>query len=75
MKVTVQKVYKLNKQQLIATTITSSFIERGRHQGLSPLVPIVMLHVPKAIICMYDCTQDILLLSEEFVWMDQDSLS
>ena len=60
---------KINQHQLIATTIVTAFIEHNRHPDLHALIPIIMVSVPKAVICLYDCTKDTLLKSEHFDWL------
>ena len=58
-----------NTDQLIATNVVISFTEHNRHPDFNPLVPAIMICVPTAQICFYDCTKDILLLSNTFDWL------
>lgn len=60
---------QFNINQLIATTVVSSFIEHNLHGDVNPLTPVIMIGAPKAQICLYDCQQDVLLLSEKFEWV------
>ena len=60
---------KFNKHQLIATAVVTSFIEHNRHADLNPFVPVIMMCVPKAMMCVYDCTQDVLLVSNPYDWI------
>lgn len=59
--------------QLIATTMISSFIECNLHPHLNPLTPVIMLGAPEAQICLYDSENDVLLLSDVFNWITSSS--
>ena len=60
----------INKHQLIATTVISSFIERNLHRDANPMVPVILITTPTTMVCLYDCTKDLLLMSEELKWID-----
>lgn len=60
---------QFNVNQLIVTTVISSFIERNLHPHLNPLTPVIMPGGPEAQICLYDCENDVLLLSDVFKWI------
>lgn len=60
---------EFNEAQLIGTTVISSFIEHNLHKDLNSLVPVIVLGAPKGQICLYDCQQDLLLLSDVFTWV------
>ena len=60
---------QFNVVQLMATTVVSAFIEHCLHADLNPLIPVVMVGAPYAQICLYDSQQDILLLSDKFIWV------
>ena len=62
----------INTDQLIATTVVTSFIQHNRHPNLNPLIPAIMICVPTAQICFYDCTKDLLLLSDTFTWLNTE---
>ena len=66
------KVEKINVAQLIGICIISSFTEHNLHPNLNPLKPTIMWWDPNAI-CMYDCQQDILLLTNSLGQDDCDS--
>ena len=63
---------RFNVNQLIATTVVSSFIEHNLHTHLNPLTPVIMLGAPKGQICLYDSENDILLLSDVFDWITNE---
>ena len=50
--------------------VVTSFFEHNKHPGLNPLVPSIMICVPKAQISFYNCTKDLLLLSHTFQWLN-----
>ena len=60
---------QFNINQLIAISVVSSFIERNLHKELNSLTPVIMIGAPTAQICLYDCDQDILLISDKFQWV------
>jgi len=66
------KVEKINVAQLIDTCIISSFTEHNLHLSLNPLLPTIIWWNLNAMICMYDCQRDILLLTDPVTWLDQD---
>ena len=63
-----------NVHQLIATTIVASFTEMNLHPDQNPLIPVIMICVPQAKICFYDCKNDLLIMSETFNWVDRGKL-
>jgi len=66
------KMEKINVAQLIGTCIISSFTEHNLHPSLNPLKPAIMWWDPNAVICIYDCQRDILLLTDPITWLDQE---
>lgn len=63
-----------NVHQLIATTIVASFTEMNLHLDQNLLIPVIMICVPQAKICFYDCENDLLIMSETFNWVDHGKL-
>lgn len=53
-----------NLSQLVTTCVVSSFTESNVHPHLNPLVPTLLVNKEAFRICMYDCENDVLLLSE-----------
>ena len=49
--------------QLIATNIVASFTENGLNPVLNPLVPSIMMSAHRVLVSLYDCVNDVLLLS------------
>jgi len=62
---------QFNVNQLIATTVISSFIENNLYVQLNLLTPVIMIGAPKGQICLYDCKNNVLLLSDVFNWIKQ----
>ena len=60
----------INRHQLIATTVVSSFIERNLHRNSNPMVPVILITIPTVTVCLYDCTRDLLLISDELKWIN-----
>ena len=58
--------------QLVKTTVTSAFIEQTHHPRLSPMIPVILMIVRDAGVCLYDSKNDMLLISEVFSWFDDD---
>ena len=62
-----------NLHQLVATAIVTSFTEHNLHSHLNPLVPVVMLCASTAVICLHDCVNDGLLLTDPFELITYDT--
>ena len=60
----------INRQQLISTTVVSSFIERNLHPDANPMVPVILITIPTTQICLYDSTIDLLLISDVLEWIN-----
>ena len=58
--------------QLVKTTVTSAFIEQTHHPHLNPMIPVILMNVRDARVCLYDSKNDILLISKVFTWFDDD---
>ena len=65
---------KFNVHQLIATMIVASFTEMNLHPDQNPLVPVIMICIPQAKICFYDCKNDLLIISETLNWIKRGKL-
>ena len=50
--------------QLVPTCVVSSFTKSKKHPHLNPLVPTLLVNKTAFRVCMYDCENDVLLLSE-----------
>ena len=63
----------INRRQLIATTVISSFIERNLHPHANPMVPVIVITIPTMMVCLYDCTKDLLLMNDALEWVDVEN--
>lgn len=50
--------------QLVTTCVTTSFIEHNLNSNLNPAVPTILFNKNSFRICIYDCKEDVLLISE-----------
>ena len=50
--------------QLIATCVVSSFTEHQRHPSKNTLVPALLIDISKLRVCLYDCVNDVLFMSQ-----------
>ena len=50
--------------QLVATCVVNSFTEANLNPGLNPVTPTILFNRSSYRICLYDCNNDVLLLSE-----------
>ena len=50
--------------QLVATCVVNSFTEANLNPGLNPVIPTILFNRSNYRICLYDCENDVLLLSE-----------
>ena len=62
--VTTGPVEMKNIDQAAGTCITSLFIECALHPRMNPLVPTILMDPNLVQICLYDCENDILLVSQ-----------
>ena len=58
--------------QLIVLGIISSFTEHKLHPTLNSMVPSLLINSSTIVVCLYDCTSDILLLTEQVQFVDLD---
>lgn len=63
-----------NLDQLVATGITASFVVNNLQPGQNPMVPSLLINSSGFIICLYDCVEDILLISEAILLFDRYEL-
>ena len=70
-----KKIKMSNRDQLVATCVVSSFINKNLNNR--NMTPAVLINGTKFIICLYDCENDILLLSDpiEYVKENGDLIS
>lgn len=62
------KISSQNLSQLIALSIVNSFTEHNIHPAMNSIVPSLLLNGHFMVICLYDCVNDILMLSQELVF-------
>ena len=53
-----------NFSQLVGTCVTSSFTEHKLHPTQNPLIPTILIDANQFRVCLYDCVEDVLLISE-----------
>ncbi len=56
----------------MAAAITHSFTEHSNHGALNPMTPMILLDDNHMVIVLYDCVQDVLLISEKIEYFDED---
>ena len=61
--------------QLVKTTVTSALIEQTHHPRLNPMIPVILMNVNDARVCLYDSKNDMLLISEIFTWFDESGIT
>lgn len=59
-------ISKANIHQLFATSVTCSFTSHNNEPTSNPLVPTILINHQSFQIAMFDCVNDILMLSEPF---------
>ena len=65
-----KKIKNINMSQLISMSVVSSFVEHNLHNELNPLVPSLMIDNEWIVLCLYDCVQDYLIISEKISLYD-----
>ena len=61
----------VNLMQLVAMTVVAAFVEKNVHPNLLPIIPSILITPNCARICIYDVTNDLLLISEWFTWVEE----
>lgn len=56
--------WRENISQVVSTCVVASFTEHNLHPRENPLIPTILFDLEKFIVCLYDCEQDILLISD-----------
>lgn len=64
-----------NLSQVVAINVVSSFTEKANHRLLSGFIPTVVLYKDSFRITLFDCTKDILLISNKKSFVTRDHLS
>ena len=65
------KLKGVNLMQLVAMTVVAAFVEKNVHPNLLPIIPSILITPNCARICIYDVTNDLLLISEWFTWVEE----
>jgi len=52
--------------------VTSAFIEHAWHSNLNPMIPVIMINIRDARVCLDNAENDVLLISEAFRWYDKE---
>ena len=65
------KEVKNSLSQLIAIAVVASITENKLHKGLgmNPMVPTVMIGPSSFFVCLYDCINDLSMISDEINWV------
>ena len=63
---------KKHASQAIGTAVTSSFVENNLHRKLNPLVPCLLLNCYTVQVYMYDCVNDVLIISDKITFRQDD---
>ena len=61
--------------QGVATAIVHSFTQNKRHPGLNPMVPTVLINGSDFRIILYDCSKDMLLVSNPVEYRDGSKMT
>ena len=61
----------VNLMQLVAMTVVAAFVEKNVHPNLLSIIPSILITPNRARICIYDVTNDLLLISEWFTWVEE----
>ena len=64
-----------NFDQLIATTIVSSFVHHNRFKQSNPMTPSILIDNNDFIVCLYNCKTDVLLISDMISYANRGRLS
>ena len=70
-----QKLRHDHLPQGVATAIVHSFTQNKRHPGLNPMVPTVLINGSDFRIILYDCSRDVLLLSNPVEYRDGSKMT
>jgi len=54
---------KHHMAQMVSTCVVSSFIENNLHSNYPSIVPTILIDVNSFMVCLYDCNEDVLLIS------------
>ena len=54
---------KHHMPQMVSTCVVSSFIENNLHSNYPSIVPTILIDVKRFMVCLYDCNEDVLLIS------------
>ena len=69
-----QRVSSDHLSQAVATAIVHSFTQNKRHPQLNPMVPTVLINGSVFRIILYDCSKDILLVSEKVTYKEDNQI-
>ena len=64
-----------NFDQLITTTIISSFVHHNRFGQSNPMTPSILIDNNDFIVCLYNCKTDVLLISDMISYANRGRLS
>lgn len=69
-----EEIKDANLSQLIGIAVVSSFTEFASNSMLNPMMPTIMIDHNCFLICLYDCVNDILMVSEKMLLCDDGKL-
>lgn len=70
-----KKMKPQDASQLIALSVISSFTEHNLHQDLNPMVPSLLINSSSMQICLFDCVNDLLLITGKIQLVDFNQLA
>ena len=70
-----QQLTHAHLPQRVATAIVHSFTQNKRHPGLNPMVPTVPINGSDFRIILYDCSKDVLLVSNPVEYRDGSKMT
>ncbi len=59
--------------QVVAAAITHSFTEHYNHEALNSMTPMILLDDNHMVIVLYDCVQDVLIISNKIEYFDENN--
>ena len=70
-----QQLTHAHLPQGVVTAIVHSFTQNNRHPGLNPMVPTVLINGRDFRIILYDCSKDVLLVSNSVEYREDSKMT
>ncbi len=68
-----ERLWKKKLPQVVSMAIVHSFTEHNNHPKLNSMVPVIFMDGTDVQIVLYDCVQDVLLLSAKVKYSTQNA--